>query len=226
MNRLLDCVEINPENKPASTSIIWLHGLGANGHDFVPIVPELKLPAASSVRFVFPHAPARAVTINNGFVMPAWFDISDLERLEGANADDIETSVLQIVALLEREHERGIEYSHIILAGFSQGGVIALHCAARFPQQLGGILALSTYLPLHETLREQESGKNKNIPVYAAHGIYDPVIPVRLGRLSHELAKGFFPCSEWHEYAMEHSVCLEEIQAISRWLERLPALTT
>ncbi len=221
MSELLDCVELGDEH--ARASVIWLHGLGADGHDFEPIVPELQLPA--SVRFVFPHAPSRAVTINNGYLMPAWFDITELDRLEGANADDIAVSVKQIIALVEREHERGLSYKNIILAGFSQGGVIALHAAVSYPHQLGGLLALSTYLPFHEELIAKGSDKNKGISVFAAHGVYDPVIPVQLGRISNQIAKQYFSNISWHEYAMEHSVCLEEIQDVSKWLKELPALS-
>ena len=223
MTELLDCVEIEPA-QPARSTIIWLHGLGANGHDFEPIVPELKLPPDAAVRFVFPHAPERAVTINNGYVMPAWFDITALDRLEGASETDIETSVQQINALIEREHKRGVAYENIVVAGFSQGGVIAQHVAARFPQQLAGLLALSTYMPFHENLKNNASGRNNAIPVFAAHGQYDPVIPIRLGRLSHQLAQELFSNIAWQEYPMEHSVCWEEIQAIADWLKKLPAL--
>lgn len=224
MTKLLDCVEIEPV-QPARNAIIWLHGLGANGHDFEPIVPELKLPEEAAVRFVFPHAPSRSVTINNGYVMPAWFDITVLERLEGASESDIETSVQQISALIEREHERGIHYKNIVVAGFSQGGVIAQHTAARFQHALAGVLALSTYMPFHENLKNQSSRKNVDIPVFSAHGIYDPVIPIKLGRLSNQLAEEIFNNLEWHEYPMEHSVCWEEIQAISEWLKKLPAIS-
>jgi phospholipase/carboxylesterase len=224
MSQLLDCVEIDPA-KPARAAIIWLHGLGANGHDFEPIVPELNLSTDSATRFVFPHAPARPVTINNGYVMPAWFDMTDLDRLEGASQSDIDVSVQQINALIEREHQRGIEYKNIIVAGFSQGGVIALHVAVRFGQTLSGVMALSTYLPFHEDLKNKESGKNKTIPVFAAHGIFDPVIPIKLGRLSNQIAKEFFSNIAWQEYPMEHSVCYEEIQAISDWLKKLPAIS-
>ncbi|MBN1378761.1 MAG: dienelactone hydrolase family protein [Gammaproteobacteria bacterium] len=218
MTQVLDCVEIEP-TQAARSAIVWLHGLGANGHDFEPIVPELNLPADSAVRFVFPHAPMRAVTINNGYVMPAWFDITALDRLEGASKSDIETSVQQINALIEKEHQRGIEYKNIVVAGFSQGGVIALHVAIRFPQTLAGVLALSTYLPCHEELKSLASGKNRDIPVFAAHGTYDPMIPIKLGRLSNQIAKEFFTGIAWQEYPMEHSVCFEEIQAIADWIK-------
>lgn len=221
---MLDCVEIAPP-VPARAAVVWLHGLGANGHDFEPIVPELRLPADAAIRFVFPHAPSRPVTINNGYVMPAWFDMTALDRLEGADQSDLETSVQQINALIEREHQRGVEYKNIVVAGFSQGGVVALHTAIRFPQTLAGVLALSTYLPFHEELKSKESGKNKTIPVFAAHGIYDPVIPVKLGRLSGQIAKEFFNTLVWQEYPMEHSVCYEEIGAISDWLKKLPAIS-
>jgi phospholipase/carboxylesterase len=220
---MLDCIEINPPGD-ADACVIWLHGLGANGHDFEPIVPELKLAPDKNVRFIFPHAPSQAVTINNGYVMPAWFDITSLERLDGVDADGIERSVADVQALIEQQQQRGIDSQRIIIAGFSQGGVIALHVAACSPKPLGGVIALSTYLPLHEQLSSRIDEAHKNTPVFMAHGCYDPVVPITLGRMSFDLVKTLFNNHQWHEYAMEHSVCMEEIEMISEWLQQLPAL--
>lgn len=217
MNGLLPCVEINPVGT-ADFSIIWLHGLGANGHDFEPIVPQLGLPETPSIRFVFPHAPERPVTINNGYVMPAWFDILTLERLNPVDESGIENSIKQINALIDREKTRGVPAEHIVVAGFSQGGVIALHTAARYPEPLAGVIALSTYLPMHERLPDAIAA-NAQIPVFMAHGKFDSVLSFELGRLSHGFLKSILPNIEWHEYPMDHGVCLEEIQDLGRWLQ-------
>jgi phospholipase/carboxylesterase len=218
MNELLPCVEINPPGD-ADFSIIWLHGLGANGHDFEPVVPQLGLPEKPSVRFVFPHAPARPVTINNGYVMPAWFDIQTLERLHPVDESGIEASIRQINRLIEREKTRGVTAGRIVLAGFSQGGVIALHAAARHPESLAGVVALSTYLPLHDRLTPDAVAVNSRIPVFMAHGRFDSVLSIELGRMSHGFLKSILPDVEWREYPMDHGVCLEEIQDLSRWLQ-------
>lgn len=218
MNDLLACVEITPPGA-ADFSIIWLHGLGANGHDFEPIVPQLGLPEIPSVRFVFPHAPARPVTINNGYIMPAWFDILTLERLNPVDETGIEASIRRIDTLIEREKTRGVPANHIALAGFSQGGVIALHAAARYPEPLAGVIALSTYLPLHNRLTPDAVAANSRIPVFMVHGRFDSVLSIELGRMSHGFLKTILPNIEWHEYPMDHGVCLEEIQDLSQWLQ-------
>lgn len=218
MSDLLPCVEIDPPGG-ADFSVIWLHGLGANGHDFEPIVPQLELPDTRSVRFVFPHAPAKPVTINNGYIMPAWFDIATLTRLNPVDETGIENSIGQINALIEREKGRGVPAGRIVVAGFSQGGVIALHTAARHPEPLAGIIALSTYLPLHNRLTPGAIAANAQIPVFMAHGKFDSVLSIELGRLSLGFLKPILPNVEWHEYPMDHSVCLEEIQDLSRWLQ-------
>ncbi|HEX7028529.1 MAG TPA: alpha/beta hydrolase-fold protein [Gammaproteobacteria bacterium] len=218
MRDILPCIEINPPGA-ADFSVIWLHGLGANGHDFEPIVPQLGLPENPAVRFVFPHAPARPVTINNGYVMPAWFDILTLERLSPVDETGIEASIGQINALIEREKSRGVSAGRIVVAGFSQGGVIALHTAARYPEPLAGVIALSTYLPLHERLTPDVVVASSRIPVFMAHGRFDSVLSIKLGRISQGFLKSILPNIEWHEYAMDHGVCLEEIQDLSRWLQ-------
>lgn len=218
MNDFLPCVEINPPGA-ADFSVIWLHGLGANGHDFEPVVPQLGLPQNLAVRFVFPHAPARPVTINNDFVMPAWFDILTLERLSPVDEAGMEASIGLIDALIEREKTRGLPADRIVVAGFSQGGVIALHTAARYPEPLAGVIALSTYLPLHDRLTPDVIAANSQIPVFMAHGRFDSVLSIELGRMSQGFLKSILPNIEWHEYAMDHGVCLEEIQDLSQWLQ-------
>jgi phospholipase/carboxylesterase len=207
-------------------SIIWLHGLGADGTDFVPVVDEIHLPHA--VRYVFPHAPKRPVTINGGFIMPAWYDIRDDDPLswdktgEGSDqdAEGIRASALEVDKLVAQELQRGIAPSHIFLAGFSQGGAIALHAGLRAREALGGILALSTYLPLAHTLSNEASSSALSTPIFMAHGRNDPVVPYVLGKTSAEdlLERGY--ALEWHEYAMPHTVCMEEINAIEQWLKQ------
>lgn len=219
---LLPCVELGAAQ--ADYSIIWLHGLGANGHDFEPIVPELNLPATVKIRFVFPHAPQQAVTINSGAVMPAWYDIisPQLDQLE--DEPGVRRSQQYIETLIERENARGVVPENIILAGFSQGGAIALHTGLRHPRRLAGIIALSTYLPLAQTVRHEASEVNQDTPILMAHGSHDPIIPLRLGKdACHYLKQlGYEP--EWKTYVMEHSVCPEEIRDISRWLCKVLAI--
>jgi len=212
---------------PPQYSIIWLHGLGADGEDFVPIAKELNLPIA--VRYIFPHAPKQPITLNGGFVMRAWYDISenDLEIKQGSSAENgqdvngIRTSQAEIEKIIAAEQQRGIPASHIFLAGFSQGGVIALQTGLRSKVRLGGIIALSTYLAMADSLSSESSNVPKNIPIFMAHGRQDPIVPYVLGKLSRDTLQqnGFHP--EWHEYPMQHSVCLEEINDIKVWLEAL-----
>lgn len=205
----------------ARHSVIWLHGLGADGHDFEPLVPALRLPPESAVRFVFPHAPERPVTINGGYVMRAWFDIYTLERLNPVDAAGIAESVATTHALIDREIERGVAGERILLAGFSQGGVIALHAALQYPQTLAGVAALSTYLPLADELARKRTPENADIPVFMAHGLYDPVLAIELGRKSHAALKQFHPNVAWREYPMEHAVCPEEVLDLGNWLRQI-----
>jgi phospholipase/carboxylesterase len=215
----LPCIEIETAADPAA-SIIWLHGLGADGNDFVPIVPELRLPPTLAVRFVFPHAPVRRVTINNGAAMRAWYDISTADLNNRADIAGVLQSQGDVESLIAREASRGIASSRIVLAGFSQGGVIALHTALRHPQRLAGIVALSTYLVLADKLPEQASAANRDIPIFMGHGTADPVVRFEWGETWHRalVANGYRV--DWHTYRMEHSVCLEEIVAIGAWLTR------
>ena len=203
-------------------SIIWLHGLGADGHDFVPVADELMLPAA--VRYVFPHAPMRPVTVNGGFVMRAWYDIKQLGAFESLNesspqdTDGIRDSQALVKGLIAREMEQGIDPSNIFLAGFSQGGAIALHTALRLDVPIGGVVAMSTYLPLSSTIPQEMLTATKITPIFMAHGLNDPIIPCATGNTSKELLVGLGYEVEWHEYRMEHSVCQSELHDINIWL--------
>ena len=213
MSDLLEAIEI--ETAPAPTSaIIWLHGLGADGHDFEPIVPELGLPKSTAVRFIFPHAPVQPVTINGGARMRAWYDVTNDGQQDAAG---IRASQARVEALIARERKRGISPGAIVLAGFSQGGAVALQTGLRHPERLAGILALSCYLPLPETLEQEVSQTNRNVPIFMAHGTQDPVIPLSWAMRSRDRLKVLGYVIEWREYPMPHSVCAEEIADISRW---------
>jgi phospholipase/carboxylesterase len=199
-------------------SIIWLHGLGADGNDFVPIAEEINLPLA--VRYIFPHAPEQPVTINGGYVMRAWYDIAATDIGAQQDAAGIRASQIEIEKLIARERERGIPASNIFLAGFSQGGAIALHSGLRHAERLGGILALSAYLPLANTLPAEASAAVKSTPLFMAHGRSDPIVPYALGKSSAEALRQQGYQLDWHEYPMQHSVCPEEIADIEVWLVR------
>jgi phospholipase/carboxylesterase len=198
-----------------------MHGLGADGNDFVPIVRELDLSGLDPIRFIFPHAPMRPVTINNGYVMRAWYDVSygDLEgRSKRADERGVRASQAEIARLLDHERGRGIASRRIVLAGFSQGGAIALQTGLRYPHPLAGIMALSTYLPCAESMPEEAAPANAGLAVFMAHGTEDPVVPYAMGANSCEYLGKLGYAVEWHEYAMPHSVCLEEVRDISAWL--------
>ena len=221
--KLLETIEIETGKNP-SASVIWMHGLGADGNDFVPIVNELDLSGTPSTRFVFPHAPMRPVTINNGHVMRAWYDVSfgDLEgKSRRADAAGVHESQDQINALIEREMRRGVIAAKIVLAGFSQGGAIALHTGLRYPDKLAGIMALSTYLPLGDSLPQEAAAANKTTSVFMAHGTFDPVVPLVMGAGSMTLMAGLGYGVEWKQYPMQHSVCPEEIEDVGAWLRRV-----
>lgn len=209
-------IEVGP--RPAA-SVIWLHGLGADGRDFEPIVPELALPPNLSVRFVFPHAPHRPITINNGYVMRAWYDITEIAIDAEQDAAGIRDSERYLHALIAREQERGIASERIVLAGFSQGGAVALHTGLRHPRPLAGILALSTYLPLHELIDAELNRGNLQVPIFMAHGTADDVVPFALGEASYHLLKALGARAEWHSYPMRHAVMPQEIADIGRWLQ-------
>lgn len=218
-SQLLETIEINPSPPPIA-SVIWLHGLGADGNDFVPIVPELNIPSHLPIRFIFPHAPMQAVTINNGYIMRAWYDIVSLEINKHTDQNGISNAVTNITHLIEREMERGIPTNKIILAGFSQGAVIALSTGLTYPHTLGGILGLSGYLPAAEIFTKANSA-NKNTPIFLAHGTDDPIVPYFLGQTAHNSLLQYQYTVEWHSYPMGHSVCIEEIQSIGSWLRKI-----
>jgi phospholipase/carboxylesterase len=217
----LDAIEIETGDNP-SAAVIWLHGLGADGHDFEPIVPELRLPRSLSLRFVFPHAPVRPVTLNNGMPMRAWYDIL---QLGGGPEDEagVRASQALVEGMIAEEQKRGIEARRIVLAGFSQGGAIALQTALRSREGLAGVLALSTYLPIASKLEAERSQANQDVPIFMAHGLHDDIIPLRKAELSRDVLKKNGYAVEWKTYPMPHSVCAEEVADIARFLARLLA---
>ena len=212
-----DRIVLEPRAGPARACVIWLHGLGADGHDFVPIVPELGLEDAG-VRFIFPHAPMRPVTINAGMTMRAWFDIYSLGRLDQQDAQGIADSAERVRGLIAEQQAAGIPAERIVLAGFSQGGAIALHTALRHPERLGGLLALSTFLPMHETLEAERVAANADIDILMCHGDYDPVLPLQLGAWSRDLLQELGYAVDWRSYRMQHQVCPAQIADIAAWL--------
>lgn len=213
----LDSIIIETQPHP-DAAIIWLHGLGADGNDFVPIIEQLQLPSHLAVRFIFPHAPVRPITINQGYQMPGWYDISSLSIVEGEDEAGIRESSAILKELCLEQEASGIDSSRIIIAGFSQGGAIALHCGCRYPRQLGGIMALSTYLALPDTLEEEISDHITEIPIFMAHGRQDDVVDYEYGKQCLEQLESYDIEVQWNEYDMGHAVCLEEIQHIRQWL--------
>src|SRR5699024_715430 len=210
-------IELAPKGN-ATASVIWLHGLGASGNDFQPVVPELKLPAELAVRFIFPHAPEQAVTANNGFVMPSWYDILAMgSNSRSIDSDQLEESVANIHFLIDKEIQRGIPAHNIFFAGFSQGGAVAYHAALSYAEQLGGLLTMSTYLPIADTLPQKAI--HPALPIFIMHGTQDGVVPETLGKEALEAvsAMGYQP--RYAHYPMEHQVCLEQIRDISAWLQ-------
>jgi phospholipase/carboxylesterase len=217
-----DAIVLAPAT-PASASVIWLHGLGADGNDFVPIVPELRLPAAPGIRFVFPHAPVRPVTLNMGMRMRAWYDIKTLTAEGRADEAGIRESVARLGGLIADERALGIDAGRIVIAGFSQGGALALHAALRHPEPLAGILALSSYLPLQALLAAELAEANRQTPILMCHGQYDPVLPLALGVAACNWLRAAGYRVEWKEYPMQHQVCGPEILDVATWLRsRLP----
>jgi phospholipase/carboxylesterase len=217
---LLPHIELNTGADPVAT-IIWLHGLGADGWDFVPIVRELPLPEELALRFIFPHAPVQPVTINNGMEMRAWYDIAmnDIARLPDERG--IRESQAAIERLIARERDRGIASGRIVLAGFSQGGAIALQAGLRHPNRLAGIVALSCYLALEESLEAEASSANRDTPIFMAHGTEDPIVPLRLADVSRTTLQNRGYDVEWHTWPMPHAVCAEEIEALAIFLARV-----
>ncbi len=217
---LPECVEVTTGENPVA-SVIWLHGLGADGHDFEPIVPELQLPAELPVRFVFPHAPVRPITINGGMAMRAWYDIVSLDTEGRADAGGVRESTAILEDLIARENERGIAAENIVIAGFSMGGAVAINAALTTSRKLAGLMALSTYLPLASEVDDAQG--SRDIPVFMAHGSFDPMLPMQWGRASADRLEQAGFTLEWHEYPMQHAVCMEEIRDIREWLLKVLA---
>jgi len=213
----LETIEIETAPNPAA-SIIWMHGLGADGKDFAPLADEIELPVA--VRYIFPHAPMMPVSINGGYVMRAWYDISDA-ALRREDEAGVRASQKSVETLLAREKSRGIAANRMVLAGFSQGGAIALHTGLRQSERLAGVMALSTYVPLADKLAAEANPANRELQVFMAHGTADPMIPFARARASSELLLQQGYALEWHEYPMQHAVCPQEIADIGAWLARV-----
>jgi phospholipase/carboxylesterase len=217
---VLETVELETGPRPTA-AVVWLHGLGADGYDFEPIVPELELPATLAVRFVFPHAPMRPITANGGVVMRGWYDVLSFEGVRREDEAGERASQASVEELIARETARGIAPARLVLAGFSQGGAIALHTGLRHAERLAGIMALSTYLPLAPTLATEASAANRDVPIFMAHGRDDSLIPVERAITSREALRTAGYKIEWHDYATEHAVSSEEIEDIAGWLRRV-----
>jgi phospholipase/carboxylesterase len=218
----LETIQVDTGPNPTA-SVIWLHGLGASGDDFVPIVRELDLSGLPAIRFIFPHAPTMPVTVNNGYVMRAWYDIigADLSRREDENG--LRASQAMVEQLIAQEKARGVPAERIVLAGFSQGCAMTLQTGLRHPEKLAGLLCLSGYVPLHTTIAAERNAANQQTPIFLAHGRGDQVIPVIRAEQSRDLLKSLGYDVEWHEYMMPHSVCQEEVEDIGAWFRRVLA---
>jgi phospholipase/carboxylesterase len=221
-NPALDSIQIETAPNPIA-SVIWLHGLGADGNDFVPIVRELDLSGCPAIRFVFPHAPTIPVTINNGYVMRAWYDILGTDIARREDEAGLRKSQALVEQLIAREKTRGIAADHIVLAGFSQGCAMTLQTGLRHPEKLAGLLCLSGYLPIHATVQDERNSANHDTPIFLAHGRGDNVIPIDRAEKSRDMLQALGYKVEWHEYMMPHSVCEEEIEDIGAWLKRVLA---
>jgi phospholipase/carboxylesterase len=219
---MLETVEVETAPNP-SAAVVWLHGLGADGHDFEPIVPELKTRGARACRFVFPHAPIRPVTLNGGMRMRAWYDIRGLDRNAAEDAEGFKDSDLKVRELIDREVARGIPTERIVLAGFSQGGAVSLYTATRLAVKLAGVMALSCYLPRESTFAAERQPANDATPIFMAHGQGDDVVPMMLGMRSRDYLRRAGYAVEWHDYPMPHAVCPQEIADIREFLSRVLA---
>lgn len=217
---LLDAIEIETGASPEA-AVIWLHGLGADGSDFVPIVRELDLSGCPPIRFVFPHAPTMPITLNNGYVMRAWYDLVGLDIGQREDEAGVRRSQVQVEALIAREKARGIPSGRIVLAGFSQGCAMTLQTGLRHPERLAGLLGLSGYVPLWTTVAAERHAANHDTPIFLAHGRLDPVVPFSAGEMSRDLLLNFGYRVEWHAYPMQHAVCDEEIADIGGWFRRV-----
>ncbi|WP_050463356.1 alpha/beta hydrolase [Herbaspirillum autotrophicum] len=222
MTKLLDTIQIESAPNPTA-AVIWLHGLGADGSDFVPIVRELDLSGCPAIRFVFPTAPTMPVTINGGYVMRAWYDILEQDLVRREDEAGLRASQLQIDALIEAEKARGISADRIVLAGFSQGCAMTLQTGLRYPEKLAGLMCLSGYLPLRETVPAERSAANQQTPIFMAHGRMDPVVVIERAEKSRDILRDLGYQIEWTEYPMQHSVCAEEVDAIGKWLTQVLA---
>jgi phospholipase/carboxylesterase len=220
MSELLDHIQIETNDHP-DIAIIWMHGLGADGNDFVPMVRELDLAGLPGIRFIFPHAKTMPVTVNNGYVMRAWYDITGAELTRREDEGGLRASQQDIEAFIEREKARGIPASRIVLAGFSQGCAMAIQTGLRHPEPLAGLLCLSGYVPLSAKLATERTEASKSTPIFMAHGRYDNVVPFNRAEASRDLLVSLGYQLEWHEYAMQHSLCLEEVEHISAWLKKV-----
>lgn len=215
---MLDTVE-NETGADPQWSVLWLHGLGADGHDFAPIVPELVRPHWPAIRFVFPHAPVQPITINNGVPMRAWYDIVSMDFRSRADSAGVDASIVELELLIEREVARGIPAERILLAGFSQGGAVILSALLRRTRPLAGLIALSTYLPDPAKAASARVADAISVPVFMAHGTQDPVIPVAIAEQTAQTLSALGLPVQWHTYTMAHQVCAEELQALGDWLE-------
>ena len=222
MSELLEHIQIETNDNP-EIAIIWMHGLGADGNDFVPIVRELDLAGLPGIRFLFPHAPTMPVTINGGYVMRAWYDILGTELVRHEDEAGLRASQKMVEAFIANEKARGILASRIVLAGFSQGCAMAIQTGLRHPETLAGLLCLSGYVPLSAKLGTERTEASQSTPIFMAHGRYDNVVPFNRAEASRDLLVSLGYALEWHEYAMQHSLCLEEVQDISAWLKKVLA---
>ena len=222
MSDLLQTIDIDTAPNPTA-SIIWLHGLGADGNDFVPLVRELDLTGLPGIRFVFPHAKTIPVTINGGYVMRAWYDITGAELTRREDETGLRDSQRDVEALIAREKARGIPASKIVLAGFSQGCAMTLQTGLRHPEKLAGMLCLSGYLPLHEKVPHERTEESIDTPIFMAHGRQDHVVPFIRGEQSRDILEDLGYTIDWHAYPMQHSLCFEEVQDISAWLKKVLA---
>ena len=217
-SELLPCVEVEPAT-PANAAVIWLHGLGADGHDFEPIVPHLGIESPHAVRFVFPHAPSIPVTINNGYVMPAWYDILELDLERKMDETQLRASAAAVAKLIQREVERGIAAEKIIVAGFSQGGAVGFELALSYPERLAGLIAISTYFATKNSI--ETSDANADLPILICHGLHDPVVAEQFGQESFRLVSEMGYPAEYKTYPVEHGVDLQEILEIGAWINRV-----
>jgi phospholipase/carboxylesterase len=214
----LPYVEVNPKSQVKAT-VIWLHGLGDSGNGFAPIVPDLKLPDELGIRFVFPHAPMRPVTINNGMTMRAWYDITSLDFNNRADSQGVKESSKLVADLIEKEIAQGVPANKIVLVGFSQGGVIALNLGTRFEKTLAGVMSMSSYMSEPEKLSDEAHSANRNTPIFVAHGTHDDVVPIFMGSAACKVLESNGYQATWHEYAMQHNVCAQQLSDISNWLQ-------